>query len=164
MRTLDAAAEANTELESQVDAFIDKFDPKAAGLIRRCRAEMRTMLPTAIELIYDNYIFFVIGYCATARASHCIVSIAAAANGIGLSFYRGATLEDPDHLLQGAGKQNRFIRLPNVGVLRSPGVVALIRAAVAQAPVPLAAIGSGATVVKSVSAKQRPRRKPPGGA
>jgi hypothetical protein len=154
---------AATETEAQIDAFIAKFDPKVASLIRQCRAELREMLPTAIELVYDNYNFFVIGYCTTPRASDCIVSIAAAANGVGLSFYQGATLEDPDRLLQGEGKQNRFVRLPEVGVLRTPGVVALVRAAVAQAKVPLAGSGTGATVIKSVSVKQRPRRNPQGG-
>jgi hypothetical protein len=157
------ADSSTTEPERQVEAFIEKFDPKTADLIRQCRDELRKMLPTAVELVYDNYNFFVIGYCATARASDCIVSIAAAANGVGLSFYRGATLEDPDHLLQGEGKQNRFVRLPNVGALRAPGVAALIQAAVAQAEVPLANTGTGATVVRSVSAKQRPRRKPQSG-
>ena len=151
------------ETEAQVEAFIDKFDPKLADLIRQCRAELRHMLPSAIELVYDNYNFFVIGYCATARPSDCIVSIAAAANGVGLSFYRGADLDDPDHLLQGDGKQNRFVRLPELGALQAPGVRDLVRAAVEQAKVPLAATGVGATVVKSVSAKQRPRRRPQGG-
>ena len=115
--------------------------------------------PTAVELVYDNYNFFVIGYSTTGRPSDCIVSIAAAANGVGLAFYYGASLPDPQHLLLGSGKQNRFVRLPTVQTLRSPGVLALINAAVAQADPPLASDGGGHTVIKSVSAKQRPRRK-----
>jgi hypothetical protein len=147
--------------EEQIAAFIEKFEPKAVELIRRCRAELRRMMPTAFELVYDNYNFFVIGYCSTAKASTCIVSIAAAANGVGLSFYHGASLEDPEHLLQGEGKQNRFVRLPSAEVLRKPGVIALVRAAMHQAKVPLAGSGAGVTVIQSVSAKQRPRRKTP---
>jgi len=68
-------------------------------------------MPTANELVYDNYNFFVIGYCSTERPSDCIASIAAAANGVGLSFYRGASLPDPHGLLLGSGSQNRFVRL-----------------------------------------------------
>src|SRR5881628_976705 len=143
----------------QVAAYITKFDPKVANVIRKCRAEMRKLLPTSIELIYDNYNFFVIGYAATERASDCIVSIAAASNGVGLSFYRGASLPDPKKLLLGAGKQNRFIRLPTSELLRSPEVIALLRAAVKQAKTPLPATGGGHTIIKSISAKQRPRRK-----
>lgn len=120
---------------------------------------MRKLLPTAIELVYDNYNFFVIGYGPTERASDAIFSIAAAANGVGLAFLHGATLPDPKKLLLGSGKQNRFIRLPTIEPLRSPDVLKLIRAAVAQAKTPLPATGGGFTVIKSVSARQRPRRK-----
>ena len=143
----------------QLEAFIGKFESPTAKLIRACRAEVRTLLPTAVELVYDNYNFFVIGYCATERPSSCIVSIAAAANGVGLSFYRGASLPDPEGLLLGSGKQNRFVRLATSDTLRARGVVALIAAAVALADPPLAAAGRGRTVIQSVSAKQRPRRR-----
>jgi hypothetical protein len=148
------------DVEEQIAAFIAKFDPEAGELIRKCRKELRKLLPAAFELVYDNYNFFVIGFCSTAKPSTCIVSLAAAANGVGLSFYQGAALEDPERLLQGKGKQNRFVRLPSVEALRAPGVVALVRAAIEQAKVPLGVAGTGATVVQSVSAKQRPRRKP----
>jgi len=147
-------------VEKQLADFIAKFDPAHAKLIRACRAEMRKLLPTAIELVYDNYNFFVIGYGPTERASEAILSIAAAANGVGLAFLRGATLPDPHKLLLGAGKQNRFVRLQELARLKSPEVVALIRAAVAQSPTPMPAAGGGGyTVVKSISKKQRPRRK-----
>jgi hypothetical protein len=122
------------------------------------RTELRKLLPTAVEIVYDNYNFFVIGYCSTERPSDCIVSLAAAANGVGLSFYYGASLPDPQRLLQGSGKQNRFVRLPDVKILRSAGVRALIKAAVARAKMPLSGKGGGHTIIKSVSAKQRPRR------
>jgi hypothetical protein len=102
------------EVEERVAAFIARFEPEVGELIRACRQELRRLLPTVFELVYDNYNFFVIGYCSTAKPSTCIVSLTAAAKGVGLSFYYGASLEDPEHLLQGAGKQNRFIRLPTL--------------------------------------------------
>jgi hypothetical protein len=150
-----------SDAEAQLSSFIDKFEPGLAALIRECRAEVRKLLPTAVEIVYDNYNFFVIGYASTERASDCIVSIAAASNGVGLSFYYGASLPDPSKLLQGSGKQNRFIRLPTVEPLRLPAVVQLIRAAAEQGKTPLPASGGGQTVIKSISAKQRPRRRSP---
>ena len=150
---------SDSNIEKRLAEFIDKFEPASAKLIRQCRVELRKLMPTAIELVYDNYNFFVIGYCTTPRASDCIVSIAAAANGVGISFYQGATLADPDRLLQGGGKQNRFIRVPSIKALRSPEVLALINAAIAQAKIPLPIEGTGSTVIQSVSSKQRPRRK-----
>ena len=146
----------------QLATFIAKFDPAVARVIRECRVVLRKRFPTAIVLVYDNYNFFVIGYCAAARASTCIVSLAAAANGEGLSFYHGATLPDPHKLLLGSGKQNRFIRLPSAATLSAPAVAALIDAAVAQASVPLPETGKGTLIIQSISATQRPRRSASG--
>src|SRR5881275_703322 len=72
--------------EKKLTSFIDKFDPKHRRLIRSVRKELRKRFPTANELVYDNYNFFVIAYGPTERPSDCIVSIAAAANGVGLCF------------------------------------------------------------------------------
>src|ERR1700680_1847001 len=146
--------------EDQLEIFIDKFDSKNAALIRSARKTLRKRLPTANELVYDNYNFFVIGYCSTERPSDCVVSIAAGANGVGLSFYYGASLPDPHKLLLGSGSQNRFIRLESVATLANPGVEDLIAAAIAQAESPLPARGKGKLVIRSISKKQKPRRKP----
>jgi len=142
----------------QVTSFIAKFDPSVARTIRSCRAALRKRFPTATEIVYDNYNFFVIGYSSSERPSDCIVSIAAAANGVLLSFYYGATLPDPQKRLLGNGKQNRFIRLPSAAVLREPAVEALLQAAADQGDVSLPGAGRGRTIVQSISAKQRPRR------
>lgn len=149
---------ANHKSAPLVAAFIAKFDPKMQTLIRAVRRAMRRRLPTANELVWDNYNFFVIGYSATERPSDSILSIAAGANGVGLSFYRGSTLPDPKGILLGEGKQNRFIRLSSAKVLDRPEVEALIAAAVKQAQVPFPGSGRGGLIVRSVSKKQRPRR------
>jgi hypothetical protein len=141
----------------QVDGFIAKFDPAMVKRIRSIRAALRKRFPTANELVYDNYNFFVIGYSPTERPTDYIVSLAANSKGVGLSFNHGATLPDPKKILLGAGKQNRFIRLPNASELAKPEVEALLRAAIADAK-PLPATGGGQTIIRSVSAKQRPRK------
>ena len=143
---------------ARVAGFIAKFEPGVARLLREARGAMQKRFPTAIELVYDNYNFFVIGYCTGERASDCIVSLAGYARGVILSFYQGARLPDPRGLLQGEGKQNRFIRVTSAAMLSTPEVEGLLRAAVAQAKSPLPKTGGGYTVIKSVSAKQRPRR------
>jgi len=83
------------DAEKQLQGFIGKFGPEHQALIRAMRKALRKRMPSANELVWDNYNFFVVGYSATERPSDSIVSIAAAANGVGLSFYRGATLPDP---------------------------------------------------------------------
>jgi hypothetical protein len=115
--------------------------------------------PALRELVFDNYNFFVIGFSPTERPSDTVVSLAAASNGVGLSFYRGASLRDPHGILLGSGVQNRFIRLPSASVLAQPEVEALIEAAVARTRVPFAPRGRGQLIIRSVSKKQRPRRR-----
>jgi hypothetical protein len=144
--------------EKQLAGFIAKFDPILAKLIRSVRRALRQRFPTANELVYDNYNFFVIGYSSSERPSDTIVSLAANAKGVGLSFYYGATLPDPHKILLGSGNQNRFIRLESAATLGRPGVEALLKAAAAQGRVPLAKSGRGRLIIRSISAKQRPRR------
>jgi len=143
----------------QLEGFIDKFDSKNAALIRSVRRALRKRLPTANELVWDNYNFFVIGYSSTERPSDCPVSLAAAANGVGLAFYYGATLPDPHKLLLGSGSQNRFIRLESAATLARPEVEDLIAAAIAQGETPFPTSGKGRLIIRSISAKQKPRRK-----
>ena len=142
----------------QLAAFIARFDPAIAKLVRSARSALRKRLPTAIEQVYDNYNFLAIGFCTTERTSDCIVSLAVSAKGVALSFYYGALLPDPDNILLGAGNQNRYIRLDSATMLAQPAVETLIRAAVAQARTPLPESSRGYTIIKSVSATQRPRR------
>ena len=142
----------------QVVRCIAKFDSRVAKVIRASRAALRKRFPTANELVYDNYNFFVIGYSTTERPSDCMVSLAANAKGVGLSFYYGATLPDPGNILLGSGNQNRFIRLESAATLAKPEVEALLRAATAQAKSPLPTTGRRRTIVRSVAARQRPRR------
>ena len=148
----------NPDAEVQLKGFIGKFAPGHQTLIRAVRRALRRRFPTACELVYDNYNFFVIGYCSTERPSDAIVSIAASANGVGLCFIHGASLPDPAKILLGSGKQTRFIRLESAAVLQRPEVESLLALAAARAKTPLPATGVGRLVIRSVSAKQRPRR------
>jgi Domain of unknown function (DU1801) len=160
VKAADTTTATSAAAEKQLDGFISKFDEKNQALIRSARKALRRRLPTANELVYDNYNFFVIGYCSTERPSDCVVSLAGGASGVGLSFYRGSTLPDPQKLLLGSGTQNRFIRLPSAATLARPEVEALIAAAVSQARTPLPSSGKRRLIIRSISEKQRPRRKP----
>jgi Domain of unknown function (DU1801) len=154
-----AQPKSTADVEKQLKSFIAKFDPKHQALIRAARRALRKRLPSANELVYDNYNFFVIGYGPNERPSDSILSIAAAANGVGVCFIRGATLPDPNKILLGSGKQTRFLRLESADVLTRPEAEALIAAALAKSKVPMAPDAKGKLIIRSVSAKQKPRRK-----
>jgi hypothetical protein len=148
-----------TNPEQRLSSFIAKFEPKYQRLIRSVRKTLRRRFPAAHELVYDNYNFFVIGYCPTERPSDCIFSIAAASNGVSVCFTHGASLPDPKKRLTGSGKQTRFLRVESAAVLEQPEVKSLFAVAVAQAKAQMPTTGRGKLIIRSVSTKQRPRRK-----
>jgi hypothetical protein len=119
---------------------------------------MRKRVPQALELVYDNYNFFVIGYGPNEKAGDSIFSLAAQAKGLNLCFLQGARLPDPGGLLKGSGNVVRNIRLETAATLDLPEVQSLITVALERAKTPLPAQGEHRLIIKSVSAKQRPRR------
>jgi hypothetical protein len=70
----------------------------------------------------------------------------------------GPKLPDPNGLLRGSGTTVRNVRLASAADLETPAVRALIRIALARAKVPIDATARRRMVIKSISAKQRPRR------
>ena len=153
--------------ERRLAGFIAKFTPEMAARIRAARRKVRSLLPTATELVYDNYNFFVIGYAPRNRPSDAILSLACQARGISLCFLQGAGLPDPHRLLRGSGKVVRSLTVESAATLDRPEVRALVDAALDRARAPLDPSARHALVIRSVSAKQRPRRPvarpPPGG-
>ncbi len=144
--------------ERQLAEFIAKFTPEMSKLIRAARAKMRRLIPRAVELVYDNYNFFVIGYGPNERAGDAIFSLAAQAKGLTLFFLQGAKLPDPHKLLRGSGNVVRNIRLGSADALDDPKVRRLMDSALTRAKSPIPADGTHQLIIKSVSAKQRPRR------
>ena len=149
--------------ERQLSGFIAKFSPEHATLIRTLRRAMRIRLPSAIEMVYDNYNFLVIGYSPSDRPSDAVFSIAAQARGVTLFFLQGAGLPDPAGLLRGSGKVVRGLRVESAATLDRPEVRALMTQALRRARTPMNPRGVHRVVIRAVSAKQRPRRVEPSG-
>ena len=141
----------------QLTEFIAKFKPEMGKLIRAARSKMRSLMPQALELVYDNYNFFVIGYGPTEKAGDAIFSLAAQAKGLSLCFLQGARLPDPHKLLRGNGNVVRNIHLESADGLDDPNVRQLIDIALNRAKTRIPVDGSHRLIIKSISAKQRPR-------
>lgn len=144
--------------EKQLAGFIAQYTPEIAALAHAALAKMRARLPGAIELVYDNYNALAIGFGPTERASDAIFSIALYPRWVSLFFLHGARLPDPQNLLKGSGKVARHIVLEDAAVLDKPTVKALIALALKDAAKPLTATSPSRIIIKSISAKQRPRR------
>jgi len=148
--------------EVRFAGMLAKFTPEVAAWGAECVARLRARLPTATVMVYDNYNALAIGFMPNQRPSDAIVSIAVFPRWCTLCFLKdGPRLPDPQGLLKGGGVRVRHVRLPEPASLDDPAIVALLEAALAMAVPPMPDGPPGRLLIKSVSAKQRPRR--PGG-
>jgi hypothetical protein len=145
----------------QLDYFLAKYDPAIAAFARRVLAKLRKRLPGAVEMVYDNYNGLVIGFGPNERPSLAIFSIVLFPRWVTLCFLQGAGIPDPQRRLQGEGRVVRHIRLEDFSVLDDPYVQGLMNLALHRAKVPLDPQNRGQLVIKSISAKQRPRKPTP---
>ncbi len=146
--------------KQQLDSFIAKYSPEVAAVARQAFVWMRRKFPDADVLVYDNYNALAIGFGPNERASEAVFSIALFPRWVNLFFLQGAGLPDPNKLLKGNGTQARSIRLEKIELLDEPAVLALIDAEAARSGLE-PGLGSGKLVIKSISARQRPRRPAP---
>lgn len=144
--------------QKQIDLFLAKYTPKMEKMGRAALAKMRKRLPNAVELVYDNYNALVFGFGPNERPSDAIFSIALYPDHAALCFLQGAKLPDPHKRLRGSGNVVRNVRVDDVGVLDDPQVVTLIDEALQHAKVRMDPKQERKFVIRSVSAKQRPRR------
>jgi hypothetical protein len=154
---------SQADAERQLDSFLAKYDAEVATFARRALAKMRRIVPGAVEMVYDNFNWLVIGFSPTERPSEAIFSLVLPPGRVTLCFLQGAGLPDPAKRLQGSGNVVRNIRLYNMGepdakVLDDPEVLALMNLALNRAKVPMPAGARRKLIIRAVSAKQRPRR------
>ena len=144
--------------EAQLAGFLAKFSPEIETLAKAVRTKIRARLKGANELVYDNYNALAIGYGPSEKASEAIFSIALYPRWVSLFFLQAKGLRDPDGLLQGSGKVVRHVVLQRPEDLDLPAVRDLMEQALENAKAPIDADAARRLVIKSVSAKQRPRR------
>lgn len=144
--------------EKQLNLFLARYNSKIASLARQSLAKLRKRLIGSLEMVYDNYYALVIGFVPNERPSDAIFSIALYPDHVSLCFLQGAGIPDPHGRLLGSGNVARHVRLESGATLDDPEIVSLMNAALHRAKVPLDPKRPRRLIIKSVSAKQRPRR------
>lgn len=157
-RTNKRAGQSGSSPESQISRFLAKYSPNVAAQLREARTNLRASFPRGFELVFDNYNALVFAISPTEKSSEAFISIAGYPRWITLFFLHGVKLSDPQRLLEGSGKQVRSIRLETAASISKPAVAALIAQAVRPHRRALQAAPILSTIIKSVVAKQRPRR------
>ena len=146
------------DAEAELEGFLAKFLPEVAADARAWLEAMKARIPGARILVYDNYNALAIGFAPSEKAGQAVLSLAVFPKWVTLCFLQGAGLPDPHGLLKGEGSRVRHIRLVPREKLDDPAVQALIAAALERAEPPFDAAAGHKLVIKSISAKQRPRR------
>jgi hypothetical protein len=147
-----------TDAQGQLDAFLSKYNPEVEAVARDALARMQARIPGATVLVYDNYNALALAFAPSEKSADAPLSIALYPRWVSLFFRHGAGLSDPHGLLEGSGSQFRHIRLPSAELLGDNRVDALIAAAIADSDPPFDTDQPVRLIIKSVSAKQRPRR------
>jgi hypothetical protein len=148
--------------KQELATFIDRFTPAVAKLAKGSLAKLRKLTPGSLELVYDNYNALAVGFSPTERPSDGIFSIAIFPRYPTLFFLQGVKLPDPSKRLRGSGSVVRHIVIDGLATFEEPAVRKLIAVALAKAKVPLDPKQPRRVIIKSIAAKQRPRR-PTGG-
>ncbi len=142
--------------EAGLAGFLAKYTPEIAARGGAIIARLRAELPSANVLVYDNYNALAVGFAANEKVSGVIFSIALYPRWV--SIFMSAKLDDPAGIFKGSGGTVRHVVLDGVSALDQPDIAALVAQAIARAEPPLDPASQGKLVIKSVSAKQRPRR------
>jgi hypothetical protein len=146
--------------KAQLDGFIAKYSPDVAKLGRAAIARMRKLLPAAHVLVYDNYNALAVAFAPSERTSAAVFSIVLYPRWVSLFLLQGARLPDPHKRLSGSGNVVRHVVLTEIAVLDDPQIRELMQQALARSGASLQAGKRGPIVIKSISARQRPRRAP----
>ena len=147
--------------EAQLRELIAKFAPAQKRLISSVRRWLQKRLPTGHELVYEYSDFVVISHSPSEHGYQGVFAIRASADGVKLYLNNGKELPDPAKLLQGSGKQTRWIPLEGASTLTRPAVACLIEEAIAHNQVPFAPTARGQVIIRSSSAQQSRRRPTP---
>jgi hypothetical protein len=144
----------------QFESFLARYSPEMQRVTRAALAKMRARLPGAVEMVYDNYQWLVIGFGPAERASEAVFSLALTPRWATLCFLlHGPKIPDPDKLLRGSGTRVRHIRLMGgANDLDTPAVKTLMSEALKLAGNPFDKGVPRAMVIKAVATKRRPRR------
>ncbi|MEY2943635.1 MAG: hypothetical protein RLY97_1649 [Pseudomonadota bacterium] len=142
--------------EAQLAGFLAAYSPEVAEKATAILARMRVLLPHADALVYDNYNALAVAFSPNGKTGAAICSIAVYPRWV--SLFVSAKLDDPTGIMRGQGGRLRHVVLDDAVMLDRADVAAFIAASIARAQPPFDPAHMGQLVIKSVSAKQRPRR------
>jgi hypothetical protein len=99
--------------------FLKRFDPAIRELALDARELVLKVLGPSNESVLDVYAL-ALNYGFSQRMKDQVVYIGVYKKHVNLGFHRGASMDDPDGVLEGSGKQLRHIKIKSQADLGSP--------------------------------------------
>jgi hypothetical protein len=144
--------------DPQLVGFLGAYDRHISELALALRDIILDEAPDASESIYQVYTVAIwFGFSGKMKDMFCY--IATNARHVNLGFPRGASLPDPNRVLEGDGKAMRHIKFASLRDIERPFVRRYIQTAMERAA-PAGASGTGKTVIKSSVAGGKSAKKP----
>jgi len=118
--------------QQELQAFLSAYEPHVRQLVLKLRALVFQVVPAAVEQVDTPAKLLGYGFQSTYTHTICVIMPLKAA--VNLGFPRGTVLPDPNHLLTGAGKRARHVKLHKAEQIEAPALRALLEASVAITP------------------------------
>jgi hypothetical protein len=144
--------------------FLKPFDRNIIEKVMWLREFIWDLYPKTNEIIYDNYNALALGWSPTDKVGNtfCSIAVMRTNKNIHLGFYWGSELSDPKKILQGEGKQYRYILVTEKEKFHRTYIKKLLKEAYNNS---LAKVKDerekiqGQTIVKSISEKKREKKQ-----
>ena len=124
---MGAGSEGSPLSEADVASFLDRFDTDVRDLARAALSSLRSVLPDAVESAEGGEIGLGVG----PGYRGLVFTISPQRTYVNVGVAGGASLDDPDNLLEGTGKVHRHLKVRTAEELDDKRVRALLRRAVA---------------------------------
>jgi hypothetical protein len=115
-------------MPTEINNFLATYDPSVRKIALKARKLIKATIPKSIEQLDLSSKIIAYGYDRTYKG--LVSAIAPQKTYVNLMFAKGASLPDPEKLLEGTGKLARHIKLRTVDDVDKPGVKALLETAV----------------------------------
>jgi hypothetical protein len=140
--------------DPQLVGFLEAYDRHISALAFALREIVLEEAPDASESVYRVYTIAIwFGFSGKMKDMFCYITTNA--KHVNLGFPRGATLPDPNRVLEGDGKLMRHIKFASLDEVERPFVRRYIQAAMRQVS-PDGAAGTGRSEIKT-RGKGKPR-------
>jgi hypothetical protein len=106
-----------------IEQLLSICTPHSLAIAQAARKKIMAVVPFACERLRSGW--RLIGYNAPAYFTF----VAPEAHRVRIGFEWGVMLDDPTRLLEGDGKQVRYVSLPDQQALENPALADLLRAA-----------------------------------